>query len=645
MPSIIDPRQRRSNASLRNIKYNYDYPDGLDLRPGYSFHDELKDKILRYARDSAGVISHRFDSWNKIDETLTAYIDTDAAEEDIKNEDHRKPVSIIYPYSYAILETILSYLLAAFFQDPVFRYEGVSPEDTIGAIMLEKVVDLHVNKFKAILNLHTMFRDSLSYGFGVVAPTWRKQYGNVFSRQVTSNWFGPDSVERVTKRELIAEGNALSNIDPYLCLPDPNVSIADCQKGDFFGWIDRINYHDLLSEEQVSEYLFNAKYAKDVTGKRTSIYPSDQSARWKKNQPTVTDYESNISHPHDIIHMYVKLIPKEWKLGSYEYPEKWMFSVVSDQVIIEARPIGLGHDLFPIAITAPDFDGYATTPISRLETLYGLQHTLDWMFNAHVANVRKIINDTLIVDPYLINVPDLETPRPGGIVRTRRPAWGRGVKDSVMQLGVTDVTRGHVADASLIREAMDKIGGTDSATMGSLRSGGPERLTGKEFEGTQRGAFTRMERIAKIVGVQAMQDIGYMFAYHTQQFMSQELYVTTTGRWQETLMREYNIGDKKQMKVSPYDLLISYDVKVRDGSVPGGNFSGVWMKMFEILASHPELQQQFDLVRIFKHIARNNGAKNIEEFTRVQMGSNEQVAGQAEAGNVVPISQMLGGGK
>ena len=301
--------------------------------------------------------------------------------------------------------------------------------------------------------------------------------------------------------------------------------------------------------------------------------------------------------------------------------------------------------MYPVGISAPDFDGYSVTPISRLERLYGLQEIVDWLLNTHVANVRKAINDMFVYDPYLINSNDLKNPGPGKLIRTRRPAWGRGVKDSVMQLEVNDVTRGHVADASIIREAMDKIGGTDSATMGSLRSGGPERLTGKEFEGTQRGAYTRLERIARIVGVQAMQDIGYMFAYHTQQFMSQELYVTTTGRWQETLMREYQIGDKKQMKVSPYDLLISYDVKVRDGSVPGGNFSGVWMKMFEILASHPELQQQFDLVRIFKHIARNNGAKNIEEFTRVQMGSNEQVAGQAEAGNVVPISQMLGGGR
>jgi len=655
MPNIIDPRKSRNNESLRNINFNYDYPDGLDLRPGHPFHDALRDKLLRYATDSAHVMSGRFDSWNKIDESLTTFIETDDAEEDIKDKDHRKPVSIIYPYSYAILETILSYLLSAFFQDPIFRYEGVSPEDTIGAIMLEKVIETHCARFKVILNLHTMFRDCLSYGFGVVGPTWKKQYGRTFTRQVTPRWFGPDKIERIMRRELIAEGNALTNIDPYLCLPDPNVSIADCQKGDFFGWIDRMGYNDLLSEEQVSDHLFNVKYAKHVTGKRTSIYPSDQSARWKKKEHITVDFEGGISVPHDIIHKYVKLIPKDWKLGSYEYPEKWMFSIVSDQVIIEARPIGLGHDMFPVAVTAPDFDGYSSTPISRLETLYGLQHTLDWMFNAHVANVRKVINDTLIVDPYLINVPDLETPRAGGIIRTRRPAWGRGVKDSIMQLEVTDVTGTHVRDTALIREAMDKVAATDSWTMGSLRQGGPERLTGKEFEGTQKGAYTRLERVARIIGVQAMQDIGYMFAYHTQQFMSKELYMITTGRWEETLMMEFQgeqnryewngkMGDLGRMKVSPFDLLVSYDVKVRDGSVPGSNFSGVWMSMFNLLATQPELQQKFDIVRIFKHIARNNGAKNADEFVRIKRVSDEEAASQVAAGNVVPIDQVLKGG-
>jgi hypothetical protein len=628
---------------LSRTDYNYDYSGGLNLNPGSKLHERIKTEVMKRAHEASSPMSKRFDSWNKIDETLTSYIETDDAEKLVTNKDHRKPVSIIYPYSYAIMETILGYLLAAFFQEPVFRYEGVSPEDTIGAIMLEKIIDTHATKFKIILNLHTMFRDAISYGFGVVAPDWRKHHGKKIVKATSSHWFAADSYHKVLEDTVLFEGNALSNIDPYLCLPDPNVSIADIQKGEFFGWVEHTNYFDLLSDEQHGAgRIFNIKYLKQVNGKQTSIYVSDHSGREKKTGAARLPINNNATNPYDVVRMYVKLIPKDWGLGESEYPEKWYFAVASDMVVIEARPIGLAHDMFPIAIAAPDFDGYSSTPVSRLETLYGLQHTLDWMFNSHVANIRKVINDTLIVDPYLINVPDLEDPRPGGIVRTRRPAWGRGVKDSVMQLAVTDITRGHVADTSIIQNAMDKIAATDSWTMGSLRQGGPERLTSKEFEGTRQGGYTRLERIARVIGVQAMQDIGYMFAHHTQQFMTKELSLKTTGRWQETLIKEY--GEQSHITASPFDILIDYDVKVRDGSVPGGNSSAVWMQMFEVLASQPELQQKFDIVRIFKHIARNSGSKNVDDFVRVQLQTDEQAEGQAQQGNAVPLDQVLGGG-
>jgi hypothetical protein len=37
----------------------------------------------------------------------------------------------------------------------------------------------------------------------------------------------------------------------------------------------------------------------------------------------------------------------------------------------------------------------------------------------------------IIVDPYLVNMQDLQNLKPGRIVRLRRPGWGRGVKDCV----------------------------------------------------------------------------------------------------------------------------------------------------------------------------------------------------------------------
>ena len=47
--------------------------------------------------------------------------------------------------------------------------------------------------------------------------------------------------------DLLFEGNDLSNIDPYLWLPDPSVASDKIQDGEYQGWIDRDNYMNLLA--------------------------------------------------------------------------------------------------------------------------------------------------------------------------------------------------------------------------------------------------------------------------------------------------------------------------------------------------------------------------------------------------------------
>lgn len=644
MPRIaygnIDSRQ---SADFKDLNFDYDYPQGLNLKPGTDLHKRLVDEVMKRATDSASAMSNRFDSWNKIDETLTCYIDLTDSEETIKAKDSKKPVSIVFPHSYAILETILGYLISAFFQEPIFRYEGVGPEDTIGAIMMEKIIDLQMNKCKAILALHTQWRDSLSYGFGVITPSWKIKKGHRTVKKEERRWFGATNVYKAFEEVTLFEGNSFDNIDPYLCLPDPNRPITEIQESENFGWIEFTNYFDLLSEERNNSDIFNVKYLQAIANKRTNVYNSDESKRNKRiKQDGVND--TNYTKPTDIIHEYIKIIPREWKVGKEDYPKLYLFSVASDQVLIRMQPLGLTHGMIPACIAAPDYDGYSINPVSRLETLYGMQHSLDWMWNTHVANVRKAINDTIIYDPYLLNTNDLKDGKPGGLVRLRKAAWGRGVKDTFAQLGITDVTRGHVADAGIITNTMDKIAGVDASSMGSLRQGGPERLTGAEFKGTQAGTFTRLERVAKIIGVQSMQDLGYMCAHHTQQFMSEEVYMNMSGRWQEILMKEYQTQDTNfKTKVTPFDILVDYDLKVRDGSVPGGNYSAVWMKMFEVLAGHQELLQKFDITKIFTHIARNEGAKNVESFLRVQQQPLEQVEQGAQDGNLMPLQELLKG--
>jgi hypothetical protein len=230
----------------------------------------------------------------------------------------------------------------------------------------------------------------------------------------------------------------------------------------------------------------------------------------------------------------------------------------------------------------------------------------------------------------------LKEPEPGKLVRMRRPAWGKGVKDAVQQLQINDITRANITDSAFIIQWMQKIGGADESMMGALRQGGPERLTGQEFQGTRAGAVSRMERIAKVISMQAFQDIGYMFASHTQQLMKKDAYINTVGRWQEELTSVY--GASRQMKVTPWQLLINYDVEVKDGSIPGGGDAQMWIRLYDILAKNPNLGNQFDMKRIFEHIATNMGARNVSDFrVQTKVVPDEIAMRERERGNVVPM--------
>lgn len=646
MPYIVQGEPTNEASNIKGTEFDYEYPNGLDLRPNSDFHKKLKSKILSRAQASRNELSKRFNSWNKMDWTLTSYIPLKDYEKVVKEKDQTKPVSIVFPYTYSSLESLLTYLTIAFFQDPIFQYEGVEDTDVIGAMLLELIIKLHCIKTKVPLSIHTILRDSLAYGVGIGIPEWITIFGKrpFKSNIVTESPLGTNTESFVDfVEDMLFEGNSLSYIDPYMWLPDPSVSSVNVQDGEFFGWLDRTNYMNLLTEEEGPDSeLFNVRYLNLITNRRSSL-AKDESERERKeggSRSTESRHLAGLTKPVDLIRMYVTLIPKEWELSDSESPEKWFLSLASDEVIVECRKADHNHGMYPAAVASPEFDGYSIAPIGRLETMYGLQGVLDFLFNSHVENVRKAINDMFVVDPYLININDMKDPKAGKLIRLRRPAWGRGVDKVVQQLQVTDITRTNIADTAYITQWMDRISGTDPSMSGSLRMQGPERLTRSEFQGTRGSAMSRLQRIAMTVGMQFMQDIGTMFAVHTQQYMTKEAYAKVAGRYQEQLLKAFG---KDRVRVSPMDIAINYDVIVRDGSVPGGNFSEAWIQLFNIIAGTPELHAQFDIYRIFSYIAIQLGAKNIEDFKKVANQTNmqtmpdEAVASEAQKGNLVPL--------
>lgn len=658
MPNIIDGNSG-SVTIVSGEDLGYTYPNGVNLTPGSPMHEFLLIKIMARVKDSSGEISKRFTTWKKIDQSLTAYIKTDDAERIVKDADERKPISIVVPYSYATLETLLTYMTAAFLDDPIFKYEGTGPEDVVGAMLLEKIVQIQCAKAKAALNLHTAFRDGFSYGLGIVAPSWTRRWGK--RTVIEPDGFISSMLQKfitlgekkVNKDVILYEGNIFKNIDPYLALPDPNVPADSPQRGEFFGWIEPSNYMALLEiEKDNPKVFFNMRYLSGMnTSAGKSVYNKTGDSGRDVRLSTGTGMSSE-TRPIDVIWLYVNLVPKEWKIGTGEYPEKWLFGVAADKVVVSAAPMNLNHNMFPVGVCVPDSDGYSVAPVSRLEMVFGLQTALDWMFNSHIANVRKAINDMLIVDPSLINVNDLKDPAPGKLLRMRRAAWGRGVENAVKQLNVVDVTKNHVGDSAMITDLMQKCTGSVDSLMGFQRTSS-ERVTADESRGTRTGALSRLAKVARLVSLQMMQDLGYMVASHTQQLMEQEHYITVSGRWEEELIKERAVQPGDKITVSPFELAIDYDVFQQDGTIAGTEDGKLWVQLFQVIGQNQLLMQEYDTGRIFLHIAKQLGAKDVSDFKRKQplmlpqasvtTAPDGQVAQQAQAGNIIPANTFTGG--
>lgn len=632
MPSIVTGNTDYGAYSSIGDKYEYQYPEGLNLRPDTDLHRRIVTKIIQRVAKSHEYFSTRRRSWKEIDKTLTAYIPTSEAEEKIKRKDSRKPVSIVFPHSYAILETIVSSLGSLFLTPPIFKYSGVSGEDTVGAMLLEKVIQAHCKKFKADLVMHTAFKDSIAYGLGATFMMWKQKWG-----YRTQNIIEADgTLYKTSEPALLFEGNELQNIDPYLLILDPTYGAQRIQNSEFVGFITRTNYYNLIASDN-NGGVFNVRYLRD-----SSFLSQYYAAKRDTNEQKREETDTSVLQPVDVLYIYINIIPKEWGVGESDLPEKWLFALAGDRVILQAQPLNLDHDMFPVAVCAPTFDGYSAAPLGRLELMGGMQELLNWFFNSHVANVRKTINDMIIYDPFVLNSEDIANPEPGKLVRARRAAWGKDIRGSIMQLQVNDITRQNINDASVVMSLMNKVSGADDILQGSLRSGGPERLSAAEFSATNAAALGRLESLARIVSSQFIQDIGYMLAMHTQQFMTQDVYVNTVGIAQEQLRLQF--GDKiinERMKLSPQDLNIDYDVEVDSYDTRGSQNAELWIQLYQLIGQNPLLMQQYDMPRIFKYIASALGAKNVDNFViQPTLMPTNDVMSQVDAGNLVAAEEV-----
>lgn len=651
MPQFAPPYEATASydSGVLDRDLQYKYPMGLDLRPNSEVHKRIINECMKRARESQAKMSKRWPVWRELERNVTAYVPLDNEEARTKENDSRKPVRVVVPFSYLMRDINLTYLSGSLLEGSINRLNGTGPEDMLGAMLLQQVLDTQNIRFKNGIAYYIQFQDALTYGFGVVTPTWEVEtgYRTQWSEGQYDTPFGPiptGQMVRTTVESVTAEGNQIHNIDPYCYFPDPNVPLHRVQDGEYVGWVRNSNYNKLLSEDNVS--YFNVKYLEGIEG-TSSLLNSTQSGREDKygsSGTALTRARNDYSKPVDLLIQYVNLVPAEWKIGNKDVPEKWLFVIGGDQIVLMATPVRENHRKFPVGVCCPNLDGYSISPISALEICYPLQEVADFVYSSRLAAVRRVLADRYLINPSLIDAAQFMDSR-NNVISLRPSAWGQPLNNALQQLEVRDVTAGHFKDLQTVAELIERVTGAVDILQGVAPDSGNERTTARQVDSQRSAATSRLKKMARLISEQSMYDMTYFCASQTQQYMEQPQWVRVIGQWQEALAAD--LGPSGRMQVMPWDLDCAFDIMPHDGSMPddGAMAATVKMALDQALTS-PEINMAFDPVRMYANTWRLAGIKNIDDFRRimppamqVQAMPDDQVNAEVEAGNMRPMNE------
>ena len=540
----------------------------------------LLSKVLEMVNESTGVLSTRVKQYQEIDSMLKPRI-----------EKTNKGTAVVnLPIAFSMFDAIRADICGLLINDPVIRYDGISPEDMLGVALLEKVIGFQTKKNSVARALDVLISNSLKYNICAGVVSWRRSL---------------NTIGKITH-----EGSYLIPLDPYRTLFDPSVPMHLVQDANYIGWVETVSISKLV-ELVKTGYFAEFKELKDVINNPSSF--CFDSLRYCKRS-MITD-----SKALDIITIYANVIPSEFGLGTSMMPEKWLFCLLGNQVLIKAVPLGMEHNQFPVIVCAPDFDDFDFNATSRTGMMTGMQSLIDWLFETHIKSTTRALQNRIIVDPEAINLKDvLENDT---FIRVRPTARGRDLRTFVHQLNIQDVTSNYYTDIAQTMSIMEKTSGVDAASTGQLRQSGPERLTSQEFLGTLAAAKGRLGRMAQLMADQIFPQLGMLMAYNTQKMMSKEVLVKITGRWEQELSLLY---PNKSAIVSASQLNVNFDVASYEGSRTSESSAEMWYKILELMSTNQLLSQSFDLTKVFTHLVQSMGVKDVESFLPKQQQEQQE---------------------
>lgn len=667
-PSSTDTTDPKTPLTQTQI-VEIEKPIEQRLDPESQFHATIVQRIRARLQLSYRNRSLRYDDWDRVDEHRRLYVNQNRParkgnkQNDVTMREMPFDRAIVIPASYAIHEARKAQLFKQFMaRSPLIQLDGVAMEDVKPAKLMEIKLAYDFAQSNGPLGLYALLQDTDAYGQGIVYDHWDEVYGwaqvqppvnpmtqalaqlgvNIPPPAATSNW------------QPIKQFTRWVPVDPYMFWPDPRVSAINMQEGEFVGHRAFRSFLWLLERSQDNGGVY---FNLDQLRRGGTRGMADSRIANRNRISTEQQFSLRDSLGVDekdkgyvvLDHFQVKLIPKEWELGTGTQPEVWWFTMADERYIVRAHKSAYRHNEFTYGVAEAQPDPHQLTNPGIVENMDGLQRTVDWLVNSRVDNVRKFLNDMLIFSPELVEQEDIENPGPARWIRlteqgTQAAMQGLGIDAMIKQFPVQDVTSAHFDVAQYLSDMMTRLGGASDSMQGQVTG---ERKTLGEINEVLSGSTDRIAMTAHLIDAMAIRPLAMRAISNAQQFYSLNQWVRLLGS--DAQIDPQSLG---RIQLSAQDLEGNFDytpVSPVTAEDPARQVA-VWQGVLQTASTIPQLMapnpvdgSYLDMGELFKFIARLGGAREIDamfkqspQFQQAQVMPDEQVAQQVQAGNLTP---------
>lgn len=574
-------------------------------------------------------------TWEQAEEQTLAYLpemEFDALRRMDRERGQPRYTTIQIPYSYALLLTAHTYWTSVFFaRSPVHQFAGRHGETEQQVQAMEALISYQVEVGEMLAPYYIWFYDVGKYGTGILGTYWCQeevQYSHV--QELVDPMTGRSSKVQETFRNPGYQGNKVYNVSPFDFIHDAHFPIGRFQEGEFCAVKKVMGWNEIL-RRKLQGYYMNCEYIPKAT--EAGKQQQGSSALKRPEEPgSYADMGSpQVDHPTSVTvwEVYIDLIQSEWGLGSSDFPEKWVFTITSDyHVIIGAQPLGCAHGKFPFSVLEAEVEGYGVFNRGIPEIIRPIQNTMDWLLNTHFYNVRASLNNQFIIDPSKVIVTDAEDGGPGFIYRLRPEAYGSDIKSFFHQVPVQDVTMQHMVDMQNMFGIGEKVMGINDQMFGAMSGG---RKTATEVRTSTGFGVNRQKTQAEFMSAAGFSPHAQMLVQNSQQYYDGGAKLKIVGDLAQ-------LAGPQFLMVTPDMIAGSFDFVPIDGTLPVDRMAmaNLWQGIMNQMRAYPMLLTQFDIAKVFTHVAGLAGIRNINQF-KVQVLPNGMLPPQAQAGNVIPL--------